>query len=109
MQENMLYNVFSGLEKMFTEKHFMEINHSLNPAAGNLLSSKPHKFIEKALICVDESIDYLYINEPGTSLIINKYENGELDRYKNKLEELCEKNRAPEEKRKEFLKEVLKE
>lgn len=76
LQENMLYNVFSGLEKMFIEKERMEISDSLNPAASHLLQSKPHNFIEKALSCVDYSQDNLYVNEPGTSLIINKYEKG---------------------------------
>ena len=61
---------------MFVDKAQMEITDSLNPIAANLVISKPHKFIEKALNCVDMSIDTLYMNEPGSSLIINKYENG---------------------------------
>ena len=89
---------------MFVEKNKMEITHSFNASAANLLLSKPHRFIEKALSCVDCSLDNLYVNEPGTSLIINKYEKGELEKYKNKLSELCQQNKAPEEKRKEFLK-----
>ena len=72
----MLYNIFSGLQKMFIEKYQLERTDSLNPAAGYLLSSKPHGFIEKALACVDASSDDLYTNEHGTSLIIKKYEHG---------------------------------
>jgi hypothetical protein len=43
-----------------------------------MLSLKPHTFIEKAFQSVELSKDNLYSNEPDTSLIIKKYENGEL-------------------------------
>ena len=40
--------------------------------------------------CVRASQDKLYINEPGTSLIIKEYQNGEIEPYNKKLEELCQ-------------------
>lgn len=49
---------------------------------------------------VELSKDNLYQNEDGTSMIIKRYEHGELDPFKDKLEKLCQENKAPEDKRK---------
>ena len=101
--ENMLFNILSGLEKMFSDKSRLEVRNSFNPEAAKLLATKPHQFIEKTLHCVNSSLDNLYTNEANTSLVIKEYENGEIEPYKKKLEELCQTNRPPEEKRREFL------
>lgn len=72
----MLYNVFKSMQRMFVESKKIKWGRSpSNAEAARLLDSNAnlHLFIEKAYKSVQESEDALYHNEASSSLIVKDY------------------------------------